>query len=292
MKYLRSIFAASALSTCSACVLAADYTDGDRHKNDYNWMQFNLMYALEELPRLNNGEKGSGHDYLEMEFGGRSGFLDLYGYVDIFNIANNDSSDKKDKPKSFMKLQPRFSFDSLFGKDLSVGPFKEFYFSTLFNWGGGGATNCEKINPDDEKETCIASADVNNSFWGLGTDVMVPWFGKVGLNLYGLYDLNAKAWNGYQVSTNWFKPFYHFQNDSFISYQGYIDYQFGGEDKFGGNPFATSSGGAMFNGLYWHSKHWAIGYGLKLYKDIYMLKDNDILKTTGLSHYFAVTYKL
>ena len=271
MKYLRSICAASALSACSACVLAADYTDGDRHKNDYNWMQFNLMYALEELPRPKDAK--SGHDYLEMEFGGRSGILDLYGYVDIFNLTNSDNSDKKGAAKSFMKLQPRFSLDALFGKDLSVGPFKEFYFSTLFNWGGGGS-------------------DVNNSFWGLGTDVMVPWLGKVGLNLYGLYDLNEKAWNGYQVSTNWFKPLHHFNNDSFISYQGYIDYQFGGEDKYAGNPIATTSGGAMFNGLYWHSKHWAVGYGLKLYKDVYMLRDNDGLKTTGVSHYFAVTYKL
>ena len=51
MKYLRSFFAATTLSACTAGVFAADYTDGDRHKNDFNWMQFNLMYALEELPR-------------------------------------------------------------------------------------------------------------------------------------------------------------------------------------------------------------------------------------------------
>ena len=285
MKYLRSFFVPSVLSICSASAYAADYTDGDRHKNDYNWMQFNLMYALEELPRPKGAN--SGHDYLEMEFGGRSGVLDVYGYVDVFNLTNSDNSDKKGASKMFMKLQPRFSLDGMFGKDLSIGPFKEFYFSTLFNWGGGGATNCKDI---DGKRTCIDSADVNNSFWGLGTDVMVPWLGKVGLNLYGLYDLNAKAWNGYQVSTNWFKPFYHFKNDSFISYQGYIDWQFA-KDEFKGNS-QSSNGGTMFNGLYWHSNHWAVGYGLKLYKDIYLIKDSDTLKSTGIAHYFAVTYKL
>lgn len=269
MKYLRHILAASTLSVCATSAPAADYTDGDRHKNDYNWMQFNLMYALKELPRSKDAK--TGHDYLEMEFGGRSGVLDLYGYVDVFNLTNSDNSDKKGAPKTFIKLQPRFSLDSLFARDLSLGPFQEFYFSTLFNWGGG-------------------ENDVNNSFWGLGTDVMVPWLGKVGLNVFGLYNLNAKAWNGFQVSTNWFKPFYHFENESFISYQGYIDWQFA-KDSFQGNPQA-SNGGAMFNGIYWHSKYWAVGYGLKLYKDIYLIKDSGGFKSTGASHYFAVTYKL
>ena len=118
-----------------------------------------------------------------------------------------------------------------------------------------------------------------------------PGWGKSGLNLYGLYDIDKKAWNGYQISTNWFKPFYSFENGSFISYQGYIDYQFGAKDEFKGSSQATH-GGAMFNGIYWHSKHWAAGYGLKLFKDIYLIKDSDSLKSTGISHYFSVTYKL
>lgn len=254
---------------------AADYTDGDRHKNDYNWMQFNLMYALKELPRPKDAN--TGHDYLEMEFGGRSGVLDLYGYVDVFNLTNNSSSDKYEQEKMFMKLSPRISLDSLLAKDLSFGPVQELYFSTLFNWGGGYGKNSD-------------FPPVNKSFWGLGADVMLPWLGKIGLNLYGLYDIDKKAWNGFQISTNWFKPFYNFSNDSFIAYQGYIDWQFA-KDTFKDSPQA-SNGGAMFNGIYWHSKHWAVGYGLKLYKDIYLIKDTDGFKSTGASHYFAVTYKL
>lgn len=273
MKYLRS-FVTSALSACTAVSYAADYSDGDRHKNDFNWIQFNLMYALEELPRPKDAN--SGHDYLEMEFGGRSGVLDLYGYVDVFNLTNSSNSDKYEKEKMFMKLSPRFSLDSLFAKDLSFGPVRELYFSTLFNWGGG--------------YTKDGFSPVNNSFWGVGADIAFPWLGKIGLNLYGLYDLNEKAWNGFQVSTNWFKPFYHFKNESFISYQGYIDWQFA-KDEFKGKAQA-SNGGAMFNGFYWHSKHWAAGYGLKLYKDVYLIKDSDGLKSTGVSHYFSVTYKL
>ena len=258
----------------SQSAFATDYSDNLR-KNDFKWMQFNLMYALEELPRPKGAS--SGHDYLELEFGGRSGVLDLYGYVDIFNLTNQKESDKYEKEKSFMKLSPRLSLDGIFGKDFSFGPVQELYFATLFNWGGGYTKNS-------------SFEAVNNSFWGIGSDINIPWLGKTGFNVYGLYDLNKKKWNGYQVSTNWFKPFFTFSNDSFIAYQGYIDYQFGAKKNYEGKEQACS-GGAMFNGLYWHSQHFAVGYGLKLYKDIYLIKDSDGLKSTGVSHYFDITYK-
>ncbi|MBY7667457.1 MULTISPECIES: nucleoside-specific channel-forming Tsx family protein [Vibrio] len=259
----KSLLALGLVAATSAPVMAADYSDGDIHKNDYKWMQFNLMAAIDELP----GE--SSHDYLEMEFGGRSGIFDLYGYVDIFNLLSNPSSDKEGAEKIFMKFAPRMSLDALTGKDLSFGPVQELYVSTLMEWGGNSGVNTQKV--------------------GLGSDVNVPWLGKVGLNLYGTYDSNKKDWNGFQISTNWFKPFYFFENGSFISYQGYIDYQFGMET---GKGYATSSdGGAMFNGIYWHSDRFAVGYGLKGYKDIYGIKDTDGFKSTGFGHYLAVTYK-
>lgn len=249
---------------------ATDYSEGI-HENDYKWFQFNLMYALKELPR--KPDSHSGHDYLEMEFGGRSGIFDLYGYVDVFDLTNFSASDKNGDSKMFMKFAPRVSLNALFGSDLSFGPVQEIYFSTLFNWGGGGGDN-----------------DPNNSFWGLGADIMVPWLGKTGLNLYGLYDVSKKAWNGYQVSLNWFKPLYTFGNGSFISYQGYIDYQFGAKDTFKNSPQATN-GGVMFNGLYWHSDHYSMGYGFKAYQDVYLIKDSKGFESSGVAHYFSVTYK-
>lgn len=267
MKILTTFSICSTLAFSGTC-FAVDYSD-DIHKNDYKWLQFNLMYASEELPRSPNAN--SGHDYLEMEFGGRSGLFDLYGYVDVFDLAEVSSSDKNDEPKIFMKFAPRMSLDALTKTDLSFGPVQELYFATLFNWGGG-------------------AQDVNNSFWGLGSDVQVPWFGKVGVNLYGLYDINAKAWNGYQISTNWFTPFYHFSDESFIAYQGYIDYQFGADSTFKGNPQANY-GGVMFNGFYWHSDRYSLGYGFKLYHDVYLIKDTRDFESSGISHYFSATYK-
>jgi len=258
----KTMLAASLLVLGSAPALSADYSDGDTHKNDHNWMQANLMYAVDELP----GE--SSHDYLELEFGGRAGILDYYGYADVFNITGSDSSDKADDEKIFIKFAPRVSLDGLFQTDLSIGPIQEVYAATLFNWSG--------------------NSNVNNSFWGLGSDVNVPWLGTVGLNVYGLYDLNQRDWNGYQVSTNWFKPFYFFDNGSFFSYQGYIDYQVGMKEELGAT---ASHGGAMFNGLYWHTDNFSLGYGLKAYNNIYGIEDSSSFKSTGVSHYFSATYK-
>ncbi|NQZ94095.1 MAG: hypothetical protein HRT97_17355 [Moritella sp.] len=280
------LLSSAALATLSNTVIAADYSEG-LHKNDYKWMQFNIMYSINEKPSIADNLD---HDYLELEFGGRSGIVDLYGYVDVFNLANTDSSDS-DKTdgasKIFMKLSPRFSLDAMIGKDLSFGPVQEVYIATLFNWGGGGITGV------DGNGNSI-SGDVNNSFWGVGSDVMVPWFGKVGMNLYGLYDLNIKDWNGYQFSINWFKPFVTFDDNSFIAYQGYVDYQFGADANDAVFVPTTTHGGVMFNGIYWHSDRYSLGYGMKIYNDVYTVKDGAGvlgLESTGYSHYFAAIYK-
>ena len=276
MKNVKNIaLAATTLAAISCNAFAADYSDG-MHKNDYQWSQFSLMYAINEKP---SGEDNQKHDYLEMEFGGRSGFVDFYGYVDVFNLFSSDSSDsdkKEDASKVFVKLAPRFSLDAITGKDLSFGPVKEVYLANQIVWDG------------------TVEGGLNNFFVGLGSDVMVPWFGKVGINLYSLYEMNNKDWNGYQVSVNWFKPVYTFSNNSFISYQGYIDYQFGLEDRSDADIGTVSNGGTMYNGIYWHSERYSVGYGLKVYNNIYGVKNhsgNYNLESSGLGHFFAATYK-
>jgi nucleoside-specific channel-forming protein len=280
--------ATAAVVAMSASAFAAEQT-GDIHKGDYKWVQFNAMYSVDEHPIAAGTD--AKHDYLEMEFGGRSGFVDLYGYVDVFNVSKADSGDKTgDASKIFMKFAPRFSIDAITGKDLSFGPVKEVYFSTLFNWGGGAVQQ-------------NGSGDVNMSFWGVGADVEVPWLGKTGMNLFGTYDINAKEWNGYQFSANWFKPFKFFDNGSFLSFQGYIDWQFAMDEKVAGTNVdglynRTDAGGAAFFGLYWHSDRFALGYGAKYYDNVYGLNDRafsnqfwDGLNTTGWGHYVAATYK-
>lgn len=115
----KSLLALSLLAATSAPVIAADYSDGDIHKNDSKFLQFNIMHTINEKPG------NADHTYLEMEFGGRSGIFDLYGYIDVFDLTNSDSSDKSGSDQLFVKFAPRMSLDALTGKDFSFGPVQE-----------------------------------------------------------------------------------------------------------------------------------------------------------------------
>lgn len=267
--FIKSAWAAAVLTAaCSTTSYAADYSDG-LHKNDYKWMQFNLMHTIDQLP-YTRSEGGYNDTYFEMEFGGRSGMWQLYGYVDVFDVLNDRHDDKHHGDNLYMKFAPRLSLDALTGKDLSFGPVQEVYIANLNSIGG----------PDGLFETFI----------GLGSDVDVPWLGTVGANLYARHvneggGGNTTGWNGYQISMNWFKPFYTFSNGTFVAYQGYLDYMFDAKDS-------STDGSDMFNGIYWHSDRFAVGYGLKYFNDIYGLQNGIYgLKTTGFGHYFDVTYK-
>lgn len=278
---------AALLAAFSTTAMAADYTDGDIHKNDYKWFQFNIMQSRnQKLP----GKKQN-DTYLEMEFGGRSGIVDLYGYWDVFDILDSSASDYHEGNGSdggtadnfFLKFNPRFSIDGMTGKDLSIGPVKEWYVATLME---------------------VGDSQLWTNFIGIGSDIEVPWFGKVGLNAYARFvkenfgdDNTEGEWDGYRISTNWFKPFYFFENGSFMSYQGYVDYDFG-MDKLARNTGRTNNSLQWFNGIYWHSDRYAVGYGLKFYNNMAGFKDGDQTPfspgdetTSGVGHYFAVTYK-
>ena len=295
---LISVFALTWLWCIQA--LATDYSDGDIHKNDYKWLQFNLMQSLDNKLPFGN-EKST---YFEMEFGGRNGVVSLYGYLDVFDIFNSSKDDVHKGDNFFLKFAPRFSLDGIFRTDLAVGPFKEWYLSTLTHVADHGniCSDC-KVNKKGKYVTSPSSSNgVFEHFVGLGTDVEVPWLGTVGSNLmaryvrenYGAPD--EGKWSGYIWANNWFKPFYFFENKSFIAYQGYFDYKFK-FDKLGKVEGRTDNSFEWFNGFYWHSDQWALGYGLKYYKDMVNFKDGHEYapgkkqNTTGFGHYLAATYK-
>lgn len=277
-KFTKTLIAAGLLAASATPAFAADYS-GDIHKNDYKWMQFNVMHTIDQRP-FTTGAEDYNDTYFEMEFGGRSGLFDLYGYVDVFDIFDSRHSNKHRDQNLFMKFAPRMSLDALTGKDLSFGPVQEVYIASLNNIG------------DHQMENMI----------GLGADVQVPWFGKVGMNLYARHSTENQFfveeegdWNGYWFAMNWFKPFYTFGNGSFVSYQGYLDYAFDLDTH--DRADRTSDNLATFHGIYWHSDRYAVGYGLKYFMDAYGTKDGSTAydgtpwKSSGFSHYFSVTYK-
>jgi nucleoside-specific channel-forming protein len=244
----------------------------DFHAKDFKWFQFNLYKSVD-----NKIPFGLQDDtYLEMEFGGRSGALDLYGFLDIFDIFDSADSDFHNQDNFFFKFQPRFSLNVMSGKDLTLGPIKEWYIAML---------------------AYVGDKSLFTEHIGLGADVEVPWFGKVGVNLMARYVRenfdagNEDTWDGYQLSLNWFTPFHTFGNKSYLAYQGYLDYIFGATE-ISDDINRTDTALGWFNGLYWHTDRYGAAYGLKIYKDMALFKDGGIGgETSGVGQYFILTYK-
>jgi len=253
-------------------LLGADYTDGNIHKNDYKWFQFNILQSVDN--KLPFGNK---HDtFFEMEFGGRSGLFELYGFFDVLDMFDSNDSSLHKRDNMFLKFSPKMSLDALTGFDLSTGPVKEWFVATLFN---------------------VGDRALFDQYIGLGADLEVPWFGKVVTKLMARHvrenfgASNEGKWDGYLFNTAWFKPFHEFSNKSFVTYQGFLDYTFAA-NKISDELGRSSSSVAWYNGLYWHSERYSAGYGLKYYKDMALLRDGGFGgNTTGLGHYFVVTYK-
>lgn len=225
--------------------------------------------------------------YLEVEFGGRYEWLDLYGYVDFIDILNSKSSDKHGSNNYFVDIEPRISLDYLFNKDFSYKALKELYLAFDYYYA-------------DEPN----GKGLNVLWMGIGSDIDIPWLGTSGVNFYTRYidenygASNEHTFDGYVAHINWFKPLYFFTDSRFISFQGYLDYEFGSdldENSFE-RQYRTSDSLQSYLGLYLHNKSWLIGYGLKAYKNITQWKDNEILNgkktdSTGFGHYFSIAYK-
>ncbi len=259
-------------------LISADYSEG-RHSKDYTFLQFNLMHGMKQKNPFGNDTD----TYLEMEFGGKKGIVDLYGYIDVLDIAQANYSTMHGSDNFFGEIKPRLSLDSLFKKDLSFLFVEEIYIATAGKFADNGLAHYSA---------------------GLGTDINVWGLGKVGVNFYSLYkaeDYGSSAegkFDGYHVDINWFTPLYTFKNNTFIAYQGYFNYTFG-SDNVALDAGRTSTELQTFQGLYWHSQNYAVGYGLKLMDNMAFYKDGTVYdsttgashETAGAAHYFTVTYK-
>ncbi|RUA07159.1 MAG: hypothetical protein DSY38_03205, partial [Fusobacteria bacterium] len=183
------------------------------------------------------------------------------------------------------------------GKDLSLGPIKEWYVAGYLKAGDN--------SPDNSFSTTGNPGGLFHYGIGLGTDLELPWFGKTGLNLLAIHkkeDYGSSAqgeWDGYSLQWNWFKPVYTFDNGAFVAYQGYMTYDFGMTEVHK-DPGKSDYSFQWYHGIYYHINNIALGYGLKIYKNMANIHDGasyDIngksytQDTTGVGHYFDITYK-
>ena len=244
------------------------------------WAQLNLYKGVNQR----GGPYAFDDTYLEFEFGGRYKSLQLYGYIDYLDVLNDSASDKHGQDNFFVDIEPRISLDYLLNKDLSYGALNELFLAFNLYYAD--------TPPGMDKGLKVL-------WMGLGSDIDIPWLGMSGVNLYARYidenygANNEKSFDGYVAHINWFKPFKFYSKDQFIAFQGYADYEFMSNLE---DTYRSDDSFQTYLGVWFHSQRFALGYGVKAYKNMTQWKDGINLNgiatdTSGFAHYFNLTYK-
>ena len=166
--------------------------------------------------------------YLEYEFSGTKGPFDLYGYVDahkILGIGNDHDTGFWDGGSPlFTELEPRLSFSRLLGKDLGIGPVKDWYLATDYILDVGNGRNSRQ----------------NTLYFGPGVSFDTHSRVSFELNFFFRRQFanygapNSFSWDGYRLQPNLIVPVTKLGGGN-LTYVGYINYDFGSDlgDKAG-----------------------------------------------------------
>ncbi len=208
---MRKALLCCAAPLCAAAAFGAENNDENAAREGL-WNNLHVYRAFNQR----GGPYLTDDSYLEWEFGGRKGVLDLYGYIDYKNLFDDASSDVPDGENWFVDIEPRLSIDRLLGRDFSIGPIREWFVAFDYYYA-------------DARQ----GPGLNVLWSGIGTNTELPWLGTVGLNLYARYidknygASNENAWDGYVAHMNWSQPLAQFGGKRFIAFQGFFDYEFG-----------------------------------------------------------------
>ncbi|MFL1780987.1 Tsx family outer membrane protein [Candidatus Hepatincolaceae symbiont of Richtersius coronifer] len=262
-------------------VLAIFFSIHQVQAQDFKFINLNLMAGYKQT----NPFAVTGKDtYLEIEFGGKSGRLELYGYVDLLDVTQSKKHDSYAKSNLFLEAKPRIKIANLLGENK---PYGSLYVSaaTVIDAGNAGT---------DSKGRPIKGLWHNGI--GLGTQ-----FYFLSVNLYALYkteDFNSSAqgkFDGYKLELSWFKPIYNIDPNTFLAYQGYFNYAFLA-NKVKKDLNRSSDELQWFNGFYLHHKKFAVGYGLKVTSHMGFYADGIVgmrnFNSSDISHYVALQYKM
>ncbi|MCC3701067.1 nucleoside-specific channel-forming protein Tsx [Rouxiella badensis] len=276
------------VSSYSAQTLADD--GKDQYVSDWWHQSVNVVgsYHTRFGPQENNDL------YLEYEAFAHKDWFDFYGYVDLpkfFGTGNGNDNGMWDKGVGsplFMEIEPRFSIDKLTGKDLSFGPFKEWYFANNYIYDMG---------PNNANRQ-------NTWYMGLGTDVNTYTPLNLSLNIYAKYQwqnygaANENQWDGYRFKVKYFLPLGEMWGGK-VSYIGFTNFDFGSqladnENYSRTNHSIASSHILALNYAHWHYSlvaryfhnggQWADGTELNFGNG------NFTAKTTGWGYYAVIGY--
>lgn len=132
---------------------------------------------------------------------------DNFFFIDVTNADRED--DQGARASFYGELSPRLSFGKILGKDLSVGPFSDFLFtSTLEIPQYNGFPGTEQVY-----------------LYGLAADFKLPiQFAFLQLNFYRRDNQASAYGDGYQATLAWGIPIA--AGPVLLSFEGFLDYAF------------------------------------------------------------------
>ncbi|EOZ1375442.1 nucleoside-specific channel-forming protein Tsx [Enterobacter hormaechei] len=190
-------------------------------------------------------------------------WFDFYGYADLpkfFGLGNdNDIGIWDNGSPFFTEIEPRFSIDKLTGLDLSVGPFKEWYFAHNYIYDAG-------TNEGQRQSTW---------YMGIGTDIDTGLPMTLSANIYAKYQgnnynaANENEWDGYRFKLKYAIPLTTLFGGK-LNYIGFTNFDFGSDlkDESGGEqPFYSRTNDSIVSThiLSLVYSHWSYGATLRYF---------------------------
>lgn len=190
-------------------------------------------------------------------------WFDFYGYADLpkfFGLGNdNDIGIWDNGSPFFTEIEPRFSIGKLTGLDLSVGPFKEWYFAHNYIYDAG-------TNEGQRQSTW---------YMGIGTDIDTGLPMTLSANIYAKYQgnnynaANENEWDGYRFKLKYAIPLTTLFGGK-LNYIGFTNFDFGSDlkDESGGEqPFYSRTNDSIVSThiLSLVYSHWSYGATLRYF---------------------------
>ncbi|MCG2572835.1 nucleoside-specific channel-forming protein Tsx [Acinetobacter sp. ME22] len=208
------------IKALSCAVLATLTVCGTQAVNAGDFVNTTLwgIYSNNTMFGPNPAENG----YLELEYFGQKGPIDLYGYFDAPKYFGGNRNVKgvwdKDSSKLFSEQEPKLSFNRLTGKDLSVGPFKDWFLTADWIVDAGTTSDTRQ----------------NTLYYGVGTSIDTHTKLGMNVNLYAKQQWeNYGAANAYssddggRLQVQFFYPLHTFENGATLNYFTFSNYDFG-----------------------------------------------------------------
>ncbi len=283
---MKKIMLAAGAAAALSCSFSASAADGNsEYISDWWHQSVNVVgsYHTRFGPQLRNDT------YLEYEAFAKKDWFDFYGYIDaprFFGGDGNSTGIWNHGSPLFMEIEPRFSIDKLTGLDLSVGPFKEWYFANnyIYDMGRNSANR------------------QNTWYMGLGTDIDTGLPMSLSLNVYAKYQwenygaANEDSWDGYRFKIKYFVPITDLWGGK-LSYIGFTNFDWGSD--LGDEPNRTSNSIASSHILALNYDHWHYSFVARYFHNGGQWQDGPEMnfgkgdfrvRSTGWGYYLVVGY--